>query len=166
MWTKLQVVGEKPLIAKHVKWVHKGLWEPCTAELRGLSVSHWDVSNFTAVRTCHYITWPDPSITAHDAEYLSRSRLHQRNNGLGNLYSGLVLGLTIMCYKTWSCSSVSFPGQYHSPKASGIVWERVWGPFWPVFSTVRRDSRTPADPGMGGTRDMHNPLGNRLVSWL
>lgn len=160
MWTKLQVVREKPLNAKHVKWAHKGLWEPCTAELRGLNVSHWDVSNFTTGRTCHYITSPDPSITACDAEYLSHSRLHQRNNSTGNLYSGGAFSFSaITSYKTWSGSSVSFPGQQHSPKTSGIAWERVWGPFWAVFSTARRDSRTPADPGMGAPGRQKTYLG-------
>lgn len=133
MWTKLQVVREKPLNAKHVKWVQKGLWEPCTAELRGLSRSHWDVSNFTTVRTCHYTTWADPSITALDAEYLSRSRLHRRNNGTGNLYSGPVLSLTIMNYKKRFFSFLSRAAPL--PKGFWHCMGRVWGSFWPAFST-------------------------------
>lgn len=64
-----------------------------------------------------------------------------------------------------SGSSVSFPGQHHSPKASGIAWEGCEG-LSGQRSALRRDSRTRADPRMRGTRETHNPPGNKLVSWL
>lgn len=164
MQTKLQVVREKLLNAKHVKWVCKGLWEPCTEELRGLNVSHWDVSNFTTVRTCHCTTWPDPSTTAHDAGNMSHSRLHQRNNGTGNQYSGVVKLFSyhelqdLKWFFSFLTRAITLPKGFWHCMGKGV---RAF-----LTSTARRDRRTCADPGMGGTREMHNPPGNKLVNWL
>lgn len=166
MWTKLQMVREKPLNAKHVKWVHKGLWESSTAEWRGLNVSHWDVSNFTTVRSCHCITWPDPSITAHGAENLSRPRLHRRNNNTGNLYSRVVLSFQLPRV-TRPEVVLQFPFQDSNvPQRLLALHGKGCEGFAGQCSALPGGTAGHLQVLEWATREMDNPPGNKLVNWL